>query len=102
MAHFLLIYEFVDDYLERRGALREAHLTHAWATADRGELVLAGALADPVDRGILLFEGDGPEPAEAFAAADPYVTEGLVVSWQVRRWSTVVGDMAGDPIRPER
>jgi len=99
MAHFLLIYEFSADYLERRGAFRGAHLGYAWAAAERGELVLAGALADPADRGILLFEGEDPAVVEAFAAADPYVIAGLVLSWRVRRWTTVVGDAAATPVR---
>ena len=60
----------------------------------RGELVLGGALANPVDGAVLLFRGDSPAAAEAFAAADPYVTNGLVTRWRVREWATVVGDGA--------
>ena len=71
---WVLIYELVDDYLERRAALRDDHLTLARAAHERGELLLAGALADPYDRALLVFAGDGPAAAEAFAAADPYVT----------------------------
>ncbi len=100
MAHFLLIYDLADDYLERRAAFRNAHLALAWAAADRGELVLGGALGDPVDQAMLLFAGNGPEAAEAFARADPYVANGLVRSWRVRAWSTVVGEDAAAPVRP--
>ena len=57
----------------------------------RGELVLGGALADPADQAVLLFKGAGPEAAEAFARADPYVANGLVRSWRVRPWTTVIG-----------
>lgn len=98
--HYLLIYDLVADYLERRTAYRAEHLTLAWAAHDQGELVLAGALADPVDTAILLFQGDSPAGAEAFAAADPYVRHGLVTQWQVRAWSTVVGAEAAIPLRP--
>ena len=100
MAHFLLIYDLADDYLERRAAFRGEHLALAWAAADRGEIVLAGALAEPVDQAMLLFAGDKPETAEAFARADPYVANGLVRSWRVRPWSTVVGELAAAPVRP--
>ena len=62
------------------------------AAHDRGELLLAGALADPYDRALLVFAGDGPGVAEAFATADPYVTNGLVTSWTVRQWNEVVAD----------
>jgi uncharacterized protein YciI len=89
--HFLLLYELVDDYLERRASLRPEHLGLAEAAHARGELVMAGALAEPADRAVLVFRGDSPSVAETFAAADPYVREGLVSSWEVRPWTVVVG-----------
>jgi uncharacterized protein len=89
--HFLLMYDVTDDYLERRVPLRAAHLAHARAAVERGELVLGGALAQPADGAILLFRGDSPAAAEAFARADPYVLNGLVTRWRVREWTTVVG-----------
>ncbi|CAB3717835.1 YciI-like protein [Paraburkholderia rhynchosiae] len=97
--HYLLIYDLVPDYLERRGALREPHLKLAWAAAERGELMLAGALTEPVDTAVLLFSGDSPAAAKAFAEADPYVQAGLVARWRVREWTTVVGEGASNPIR---
>jgi uncharacterized protein len=97
--HFLLFYEYGADYLERRGALRARHLALAWQAVERGELVLGGALADPPDGGILLFKGDSQQVAEAFARADPYVLNGLVTRWFVRRWTTVVGADAASPVR---
>lgn len=97
--HYLLFYELVDDYVERRAALRWAHLEKAWAASERGELVLGGALANPVDGAVLLFKGDSPAVAESFARADPYVTGGLVRSWRVREWTTVAGATASTPIR---
>jgi hypothetical protein len=89
--HYLLFYDVVPDYVARRAAFRDAHLALARAAHARGELVLGGALADPVDGAVLLFRGDSPTAAEAFAAADPYVTNGLVTRWRVRAWTTVVG-----------
>jgi uncharacterized protein YciI len=73
---------------------REAHLAHAKAAVARGELVLGGALANPLDKAIILFQGDSPAAAEAFARADPYVHNGLVERWYVREWTTVVGPAA--------
>jgi hypothetical protein len=89
--HYLLFYDVVPEYLERRAAFRDAHLAAARAAVARGELVLGGALADPADGAVLLFRGDSPEVAERFAAADPYVANGLVTRWRVREWTTVVG-----------
>ncbi|PAX93916.1 hypothetical protein CKW47_13775, partial [Bordetella pertussis] len=65
---------------------------------NRGELVLAGALATSSTAPCSLFTGDTPAAAEAFAAADPYVREGLVTHWRVRPWTTVVGEQASQPV----
>lgn len=99
--HYLLFYSFVSDYVARRDQFRNEHLQKAWAACARGELVLAGALADPVDSAVLLFKSGSPVVAEEFAAADPYVVHGLVTEWRVRPWSTVVGDASATPIHPQ-
>jgi uncharacterized protein YciI len=98
--HYLLFYDVVDSYAEKRTPLRKDHLAHAKAAVARGELVLAGALANPVDGTVLLFKGDSPAAAEAFAKADPYVTNGLVTKWRVREWTTVIGKDAEVPLPP--
>jgi uncharacterized protein len=97
--HFFLLYQFVPDYLQRRPLYRAQHLRLAWQAHARGELILAGALAEPVDAAVLLFAGESDAAARAFAAADPYVKAGLVTQWSVRPWTTVVGDMAAAPVR---
>ena len=98
--HYLLMYDVSPDYLERRAQFRDEHLQLAWRAHARGELLLGGALADPVDTALLLFQGDSPEAAERFAAADPYVRHGLVARWRVRPWLTVAGEQAATPIHP--
>jgi uncharacterized protein len=98
--HYLLFYDAGPDYVQRRAEFRSAHLDLAWAAQERGELILGGALADPVDGAILLFESDGPQAAEKFAREDPYVKNGLVRAWRVRPWTTVVGAGASAPARP--
>lgn len=102
MKHFLLFYETGSDYVERRTAHRDAHLEKAWASHARGELLLGGALADPVDGAVLLFRGDSKAVAEEFAGADPYVINGLVRAWRVREWTTVAGEGASTPVRPTK
>jgi hypothetical protein len=99
MRHFLLFYEAGPDYLERRPEFRADHLKHAWAAAERGDIVVAGALADPVDGAVLMFKGEDKAVAENFANADPYVLNGLVARWHVREWTTVVGEIAAAPLR---
>ena len=98
--HYLLFYEVGEDYVSRRAEFRDAHLEKAWKASERGELVLGGALSNPVDGAVLLFKGDSPEVAEKFARADPYVTSGAVKRWHVREWKTVAGEDSATPIRP--
>ena len=95
--HYVLQYDLVDDYVAKRAAFRQQHLALISQAHDRGELVIAGALAEPADSALLVFRGPTPGPAEAFAKADPYVRNGLVKSWRVRPWMTVVGDGATMP-----
>ena len=90
--YWLLLYDLVDDYLDRRPEFRTEHLGLATAAHERGELVMAGALAEPPDMAVLVFQGDDGSAAEAFAAADPYVHNGLVRSWRVRPWTVVIGN----------
>jgi uncharacterized protein len=101
MMHYLLIYDLSPDYLERRGQYRAEHLKLAWGSHDRGELVLGGALGEPVDQAIILFRADGPEIVEKFVRDDPYVKHGLIQQWRIRPWTTVVGAQAATPVRPE-
>ena len=95
--YFALFYDTVDDYLERRASFRAEHLALARAASERGELVLAGAFADPADQALLVFEGADRSVAERFAAADPYVMNGLVKRWRVREWTVVIGRPLGGP-----
>ena len=87
---WVLMYELVDDYLDRRPEFRPQHIALVRAAHARGELLLAGALADPYDRALLVFAGDTGDTATDFARNDPYVINGLVTSWTVRQWSEVL------------
>lgn len=81
----------MDDYLDRRPAFRDAHLGLARDAQARGELILAGAFADPADGAALVFRVDDLAVVEGFAQNDPYVQNGLVTKWRVRPWTVVVG-----------
>ena len=102
MKDYLLFYEFVPDHAERRQPHRAAHLKLAWEAKERGELVLAGAWTDDGKVGATLhFRAESPEAVERFVESDPYYKAGLVTSWSVREWITVVGDAARLPTRPD-
>lgn len=97
--HYLLIYNLAPDYLERRGEFRNEHLELAWESHKIQKLVLGGALQDPADQAYLLFKDDSPKSAKEFARNDPYVANGIVESWEVRPWMTVVGKDAANPVK---
>ena len=96
--HYLLFYDVVGDFAERRVSHRAAHLAHARQAVERGDLLLGGAFAHPIDGAVSVFSGTSPAVAERFAAEDPYVTHGLVTGWHVREWTTVVGPLAASPV----
>jgi uncharacterized protein YciI len=91
MNYYVLLYDVVEDYLARRAEHRDEHLRLAREAHERGDLVLAGALADPADRALLVFRAADPSVAEEFARNDPYVRRGLVTRWEVRPWTVVIG-----------
>ncbi len=92
--YYVLQYDYVENVVEKRAPLREAHLTLARASLERGELLLGGALADPVDSALLVFRADGPAVVERFVAEDPYVRGGIVTRWRIRPWTVVIGGEA--------
>lgn len=94
MAYYVLEYALVDDYVERRAALRQEHLALARDAHARGELLLAGALGEPTDRALLVWAAPDPSVVEDFAERDPYVRNGLVTRWTVRPWTVVIGSEA--------
>ena len=92
MNYYALLYDLVDDMVNRRVPFREEHLRLARESRERGELVLAGALTEPVDRALLVFNVDDKSKVEAFAREDPYVLNGLAKKWEIRPWNVVVGN----------
>ena len=89
--YFLLFYDYVENIVERRAPHREAHLGMVRDHVARGELLLGGAFADPVDGAALAFKVKDRAKVEAFVKGDPYVVNGLVTGWRIRDWTVVVG-----------
>ncbi|TAL68096.1 MAG: hypothetical protein EPN82_11895 [Bacteroidetes bacterium] len=89
--YYVLNYKTVDNYVAMRAQFRDQHLNYAAEFVKRGELVLGGALEEPVDSAVLIFKGESPAVAKEFAKNDPYVKNGLIVEWTVRKWNVVLG-----------
>ena len=100
MNHYLLTYHKVADHAQRCLPLQKAHRKYIETALARGTpLLMGGNLIDEAGAtALLLFMAKEPGPAESFAASDPYVTGGVVASWQVHEWDTVVGDLAAHPV----
>src|SRR5260370_20021835 len=97
MNYYVLFYEVVDDFVARRVPFRQEHLRLANAARERGEILFAGALAEPADGALIVFHVADKSKAEAFARNDPYVQNGLVKKWEVRPWNVVVGNEQPSP-----
>ena len=91
----MLLYDYVPDIAARRAPFREAHLALLSRLHEQGELVMAGAWANPLDGAALVFRTSSPEAIEQFVASDPYVANGLVARWRIREWSLVIGGADG-------
>jgi uncharacterized protein YciI len=91
MAFYALTYDVVDDFANRRMPFRPLHLQHIRDAHEKSGLLLGGALGDPPDRALIIFQGSDSSSAEDFAKRDPYVLQGLVRKWEVRPWNVVIG-----------
>lgn len=91
MNYYILFYELTENYLQERGQYRAEHLGLAKDVAEKGELVLGGALDAPADEAVLIFRGTDESVASNFAKKDPYVKYGLIKDWEVRKWNAVIG-----------
>jgi uncharacterized protein len=90
VSYYLLLYDVIEDYVERRTQFREAHLARAQQAHAHGELMMAGSFGDPVNGALLLFHAPVAATVERFAESDPYVTQGLVTAWRVHKWHEVL------------
>ena len=88
--HYLVLYDYVENVVERRAPYREEHLRLAAEAKGRGELMMAGAFADPVDGAALVFQAEDASVVKAFVRSDPYVANGIVTGWRIRPWTVVV------------
>jgi uncharacterized protein YciI len=88
-AHFLLLYDYPDDVVERRAPHRAEHLELVRQWKQDGRLLLAGAIGDPISGGALAFRVDEETDIDEFMKADPYVREGVITGHRVELWHVV-------------
>ncbi|HBL15779.1 MAG: hypothetical protein A2X36_06260 [Elusimicrobia bacterium GWA2_69_24] len=94
--YYLLFYDTVPDYLERRKPYRQEHLARAEKAHQDGLLVMAGALKPP-EGAVLICRAQSETEVSDFAKSDPYVKNGIVKSWRVREWAVAIGGEGSAP-----
>ena len=88
--YYILFYKTIENYIERREPYRKDHLKYVQEAHLNGKIVMAGALSDPVDSAVLIFNCESAKDVEEFALNDPYVINGLIINWEVRPWTVVI------------
>ncbi|MEA2412316.1 MAG: hypothetical protein QOC77_2877 [Thermoleophilaceae bacterium] len=89
MPHFVLLYDYVPNVVERRAPFRPAHLELYREWRSQGRLVMGGAIGDPPHGALIVFDVASADEVEDFAAADPYVANGIVTGRRVEPWAVV-------------
>ena len=86
---YALFYKTVDNYVELRKQFRDQHLALATVWTDEKKLILGGAF-EPADEAMLIFHVENKFEVESFVDQDPYVLQGLITSWTIRKWNVAV------------
>lgn len=91
---YILFYDYVPDIATRREPYRAQHLALLNELHEQGQVLMAGALDEPLDSAAIVFSSDR-EAAVRFVESDPYVANGLVTEWRIRPWNVVIGRPEG-------
>ena len=67
---------------------RPAHRQYLTGLRDRNKLVISGPFADDAG-GLLVYEAENPEQVEKMIRDDPFATQGVFLSWEIRPWNVV-------------
>jgi uncharacterized protein YciI len=87
---YVLFYNSAPDVAAKAGPVFPAHKAHYEQFVARGELLLLGTFEDAqADGSMAVFTTR--EAAEEFAAADPFVLQGVVTGYQIRGWNEAIG-----------
>jgi uncharacterized protein len=84
-------YASLEEALQSAPAEIAVHLTRTREFHERGQLLEAGAFRDPGQPLSTMAIFPSREDAEAYAAGDPFVLNGMVRSWSIREWTDALG-----------
>ena len=85
----VVLYHAAADVLHRAPAHMAGHSALIDEFHAAGDLLLIGTFGDPVTEGAMcVFRGR--EAADRWVRRDPFVTEGLVESFEIREWNEIL------------
>jgi uncharacterized protein YciI len=88
MARFLVLTTFTS--AEKRMAHRAEHRVYLNQLVDEGKLLMAGPFADE-SGGLIVFEAVDQAEVEGMMANDPFTTNGVFATTDIRPWTLVAG-----------
>jgi uncharacterized protein len=87
---YVLFYTSAPGVAAKAGPVFAAHQAHYEAFVARGVLLLLGTFeVAQTDGSMAVFSTR--EAAQAFAAADPFVLQGVVTGYQIKGWNEAIG-----------
>jgi len=93
---YLVMYEYVSDVAERRGAFRDKHIATVDSYRAKGHIAQSGPF-DPLTGACLLFAVESRDTVERFLSEDPYVLNKLVTKHTVYKWDVRANPHAEQP-----
>jgi uncharacterized protein YciI len=91
MALYVTFYESSPDAPELIPTHYPAHRARVDEFHARGDLLMVGTFADPIEEGAMAVFRTR-EAADEFVADDPFVTGGVVSRWYLREWNEVLSE----------
>ncbi len=88
MARFLVLTTFAS--AEARMTHRPAHREYLHEQVAQGKLLMAGPFADD-SGGLIIFEAGDEAEVAAIMANDPFTTNGVFATTEIRPWTLVAG-----------
>lgn len=92
VAFFVISGTSIEDVRASAPEALAAHLKRSKELQQQGNLLMAGALLHDTPDEPLMTMGVFPsrDAAEAYAAGDPFVLNGMVTNWYIREWANIL------------
>lgn len=85
-------FKSIDEVKSKAAQPLMAHIARSKELYAQGKMLMAGAFLDADDQPLTtmgIFASK--EDAEAYAAGDPFIVNGMVTKWYIRGWANILG-----------